>query len=95
MTLAFANEDIAHGRLPALIVIGEVTRGLGNGGLLTIAAKDLTGAGADLDGPMAAVDHELPVEVVEVVLALRNIFLTIGLAGTGLMNPCNRTAAVF
>lgn len=95
MTLAFANEEIAHGRLLALVAVGEVTRGLGNGGLLTIAAKDLTGAGADFDGPMAAVDHELPVDELEVVLALRNIFLTIGLAGAGLMNPCNRTAAVF
>lgn len=95
MTLAFAKEEIAHGRLEALIAVGERTRGLGNGGLLTMAANDLTGAGADLDGEIAAFDHELPVDELEVVLALRNVFLTIGLTGAGLMKPCNRTAAVF
>jgi hypothetical protein len=95
VTLAFAKEEIVHSRLLPLIAIGELTRGLGNGGLLTIAAKDLTGTGADRDGAIAAFDHELPVDELEVVLALRRIFLTIGLLGAGLMNPCNRTAAVF
>ena len=93
--MAFAKDEIAHGRLVALIAVGERTRGLGNGGLLRIAAKDLTGAGADLDGAMAAFDHVLPVDELEVVLALRNVFLTVGLPGAGLMKPCNRTAAVF
>ena len=98
MTLALAKQDIVLGRLGALNTVGDIgdrTRGLGKGGLLTIAAKDRTGAGADLDGAMATFDHELPTDELEVVLALRNIFLTVGRAGAGLMNPCSRTAAVF
>ena len=95
MTLAFAKEETANGRLVGPIAGGERTRGLGNGGLLRIAAKDLMGGGADLNGALAAFDHELPTDEVEVVLALRNIFLTVGRSGAGLMNPCSRTAAVF
>ena len=95
VTLAFAKEEIVRERLAALIATGEVTRGLGKGGFLRIAANDLVGVGTDLDGAIAAFDHALPVDELEVVLALRNIFLTVGLAGAGLMNPCSRTAAVF
>ena len=80
---------------------GDRTRGLSAGGFLTIAAKDLAGPdpGADLDGAIAAFDHGLPTDGVEVVLALRfrDIFLVVGMAGTGVgrMNPCSRTAAAF
>ena len=79
---------------------GDSTRGLNAGGLLTIAANDLAGTGTDLDGAIAAFDHELPTDEVEFVLALRfrNIFLGVGLVGTGMggrMNPCRRTAAAF
>ena len=104
MTLAFAREVMALCRVGALCTAGDTgdrTRGLSAGGFLTITAKDLAGPdpGADLDGAIAAFDHELPTDEVEVVLLLRfrNIFLAVGLAGTGagLMNPCSRTAAAF
>jgi len=95
VTLAFAKEETVLGRLAVLNAVGDITRGLGKGGLLTIAAKDLTGAGADFDGAIATFDHVLPTDELEVVLALRKIFLTVGLSWGGLINPCSRTAAVF
>lgn len=46
------------------------------------------GRGADLDGAIAMFDHKLPTDEVEVVLALKKIFLTVGLPGTARMNLC-------
>ena len=94
VTLAFAREVMALCRVGALCTAGDTgdrTRGLGAGGFLTIAAKDLAGPdpGADLDGAIAAFDHELPTDQVEAALALRfrNIFLAVGLAETGAHEP--------
>ena len=72
MALAFAREDIALGRLGET----EYRRRYGRqnalaryDGLLTMAAKDLAGAGRLGWGDS---------DKVEVVLALRNIFLALG-----------------
>ena len=48
MTLACVREDMALGRWEHCIlqaIFGDRTRGVGTGGLLTTAAKDLAGAG--------------------------------------------------
>ena len=43
------------------------------------------GRGADLDGAIEMFDHGPPMDKVEVVLALREIDLAVGLPGTGRM----------